>query len=341
MFDLSWLRRCAPNCILTFMGREMRLTVVRPLAAGEELCHSYTDLTIPTARRRELLRARYGFECDCTRCCAADAAVQDASGDAYHAACRALDDASSDGDYDAALLASRRVVRALEAGLAHVPLHPLLAVHRMRLAELEAELGDETIAMRLLKATVAALSVTHAEGHALRAEASTRLKDLHELFEENGIEDDEPAPPTQPPPTQPPPTQPSPMQPTVPAKQPTTTMQPLLPSALAQQPAQAPRVLPAQTPSPGHPLSQPGPSSADASGPASDAAPLLVPISLRLLPSLMPPKNDAVRWEALRAIGLGRCPGREGPLERMEAFDMSPQELIQYADPARREVRAI
>lgn len=336
MFDLSWLRRCAPNCILTFMGREMRLTVVRPLAAGEELCHSYTDLTIPTARRSELLRARYGFECDCIRCCAADAAVQDASSDAYHAACRALDDASSDGDYDAALLASRRVVRALEAGLAHVPLHPLLAVHRMRLAELEAEFGDESIAMRLLKATVAALSVTHVGGHALRAEASMRLKELHELFEENGIEDDKPAPPRQPPPTQP-----SPMQPTAQAKQPMTDVQPLLPSALAQQPAQAPRVLPAQTPSPGHPQPQPRPSSADASGPASDGTPLLVPISLRLLPSLMPPKNDAARWEALRAIGLGRCPGREGPLERMEAFDMSPQELIQYADPAGREVRAI
>ena len=42
-----------------------RLT--RDVAAGEELCNAYVDISLPVRRRRRELR-EYGFECDCARC---------------------------------------------------------------------------------------------------------------------------------------------------------------------------------------------------------------------------------------------------------------------------------
>ena len=39
----------------------------RDVAAGEELCNTYVDVSLPVRRRRRELR-EYGFECDCQRC---------------------------------------------------------------------------------------------------------------------------------------------------------------------------------------------------------------------------------------------------------------------------------
>ena len=47
-------------------GRVVARTT-RDVDAGEELCNSYVDVTLPLRRRRRELR-EYGFECDCARC---------------------------------------------------------------------------------------------------------------------------------------------------------------------------------------------------------------------------------------------------------------------------------
>ena len=41
--------------------------LMRDVAAGEELCNAYVDISLPVRRRRRELR-EYGFECDCPRC---------------------------------------------------------------------------------------------------------------------------------------------------------------------------------------------------------------------------------------------------------------------------------
>ncbi|KAG6834201.1 hypothetical protein H0H93_011216 [Arthromyces matolae] len=46
----------------------LRVHAVRPIKAGEEICVSYMDTTVPKAERQRLLRP-YGFECSCTACC--------------------------------------------------------------------------------------------------------------------------------------------------------------------------------------------------------------------------------------------------------------------------------
>ena len=51
----------------------LQVVALRPIAVGEELCHSYTDLSSPTEIRQQKLRAIYGFECRCSRCSASAA----------------------------------------------------------------------------------------------------------------------------------------------------------------------------------------------------------------------------------------------------------------------------
>lgn len=64
---------CTPNCVLRFNlvpGQDVALQVVavEPIAAGEELCHSYVDLVLHTSTRRHRLYSTYGFTCTCERC---------------------------------------------------------------------------------------------------------------------------------------------------------------------------------------------------------------------------------------------------------------------------------
>jgi hypothetical protein len=47
---------------------EIVFTALRPLAAGEELCHAYTDAGAGVADRRARLAAGYGFTCKCAKC---------------------------------------------------------------------------------------------------------------------------------------------------------------------------------------------------------------------------------------------------------------------------------
>lgn len=64
---------CEPNVtLLKEEGAEERdgrvvARLMRDVAAGEELCNAYVDISLPVRRRRRELR-EYGFECDCARC---------------------------------------------------------------------------------------------------------------------------------------------------------------------------------------------------------------------------------------------------------------------------------
>jgi len=64
---------CEPNVtLLKEEGLEERdgrvvARLTRNVAAGEELCNSYVDTSLPVKRRRRELR-EYGFECDCPKC---------------------------------------------------------------------------------------------------------------------------------------------------------------------------------------------------------------------------------------------------------------------------------
>jgi len=68
---------CSPN-ILRGPGKlpwTLEARALRPIAAGEELTVSYVDaesLWKPTSERRELLRKRWQFVCNCERCAAPD-----------------------------------------------------------------------------------------------------------------------------------------------------------------------------------------------------------------------------------------------------------------------------
>jgi SET domain-containing protein len=63
---------CRPGCEATYPedGRGAvvaRVTALRDLGAGEELCMAYVLEADPLEERREQLR-HYGFECTCEKC---------------------------------------------------------------------------------------------------------------------------------------------------------------------------------------------------------------------------------------------------------------------------------
>ncbi|KAJ7747277.1 hypothetical protein B0H16DRAFT_1555386 [Mycena metata] len=70
---------CSPNVMLRFDPQSFALTVhsIRPIAKGEEIAHSYIDLTSAPTRdaRRSLLRDICHFECLCDRCALPDQAA--------------------------------------------------------------------------------------------------------------------------------------------------------------------------------------------------------------------------------------------------------------------------
>ena len=46
----------------------LQVRAVCELPRGQELCISYIELCSSTAERQQVLRKRYGFECDCEKC---------------------------------------------------------------------------------------------------------------------------------------------------------------------------------------------------------------------------------------------------------------------------------
>lgn len=59
---------CVPNTDKEFVGDMMLVRAKRPIAAGEEILHSYIDQTGGYKARQEALMATWGFECGCRLC---------------------------------------------------------------------------------------------------------------------------------------------------------------------------------------------------------------------------------------------------------------------------------
>eukprot|EP00741_Cyanophora_paradoxa_P014922 tig00020830_g14396.t1 len=59
---------CAPNVCYTTESGELVVRAVVPVAKGEELCLSYTDMYQVAAVRQEHLQNTYYFKCECPRC---------------------------------------------------------------------------------------------------------------------------------------------------------------------------------------------------------------------------------------------------------------------------------
>jgi len=71
---------CSPNCQQSWdeeSGQE-KLYAMTKIQPGEELCITYCDLREPRDKRREVLRAKYGFLCSCPACCHTDIETSDA-----------------------------------------------------------------------------------------------------------------------------------------------------------------------------------------------------------------------------------------------------------------------
>ncbi|KAF4710357.1 Zinc finger MYND domain-containing protein 15, partial [Perkinsus olseni] len=66
----------SPNVIPTFTDGPGRPTLcfraIRKITPGEEICHSYVELTLPSWKRRDILQRDYEFLCQCERCGAKD-----------------------------------------------------------------------------------------------------------------------------------------------------------------------------------------------------------------------------------------------------------------------------
>ncbi|CAE6484177.1 unnamed protein product [Rhizoctonia solani] len=68
----SFNHSCRPNAVAMFeeseKGPQMVIKLVENVAAGEEICISYTDPATPDSKRRDALQHAYGFLCRCSRC---------------------------------------------------------------------------------------------------------------------------------------------------------------------------------------------------------------------------------------------------------------------------------
>jgi len=102
------------------------------------------------------------------------------SRDLYDAETRALTIALACGELEAARGCCRAAVRFLEATLAHVPAHPLLALQRFTLADLENECGDAAAALEAMEACAAALELTAPTRSSLREQAAARLGEMRQ-----------------------------------------------------------------------------------------------------------------------------------------------------------------
>ncbi|EER05691.1 hypothetical protein, conserved, partial [Perkinsus marinus ATCC 50983] len=60
---------CHPNVIPAFgHGSTLSFRAIRDISPGEEICHSYVELTLPSWKRRDVLLRDYEFLCECERC---------------------------------------------------------------------------------------------------------------------------------------------------------------------------------------------------------------------------------------------------------------------------------
>lgn len=115
----------AGSSSLSSDGRLVQVVrALRRISAGEEVCHSFVEIAMPRDRRREQLRATYGFDCTCELCDAENVDSIDASsklGSGSGSAAAAGGEGSTVASERVAAAAAAR--RAFEAGAdgSHLP----------------------------------------------------------------------------------------------------------------------------------------------------------------------------------------------------------------------------
>lgn len=96
------------------------IRALRPIAAGEEVCHSFVEIALPRDRRREQLKAAYGFDCTCDLCAAE--AEAEARADAAADVDRGDSGSAADGSPAAAATVAALARRGFESAVDGCPL---------------------------------------------------------------------------------------------------------------------------------------------------------------------------------------------------------------------------
>ena len=169
---------CEPTCALAHdleAGSEtdvrQAVRTIVPVRAGCELTHAYVDTSLGAARRRQLLRTGWGFECACARCAAADA------GDPGE---RALDapnvhDAAAERSLADASRAHAAAIACDEPAEERALLHRALRLRRQHLAPQHAH-------VRELHAALLACELADGNRRAARAHADELVRSARIAF---------------------------------------------------------------------------------------------------------------------------------------------------------------
>jgi hypothetical protein len=143
---------CAPNlCVAYAPGTHRQcFRALRAIRAGDELCHSYTDMCKPTPLRRAALQTQFGFDCACVRC-SADGAVDAALTALGTAAAAAARMAFAAAAYDRATRGQLRLAAHHDPALATAA-----AAEVVVLLDSAPDTPDTPASLHLLQAAAAA-----------------------------------------------------------------------------------------------------------------------------------------------------------------------------------------
>ena len=184
---------CDPNCVLYYdpLSLHQVIRTIKSVKEGEELCHAYIDIAVPTPKRRAELRQAYHFDCHCSRCSHAlldhrlgdvDAAQRD---EHFSRGWAMLQQADGQSD----LLASCAILSRLEATWTATkdPLDLSLLSLRSKLLQGYLEVGENERAIPVCAALVGAYREIYGDGHPL---LGLQLYTLGDLLRASGREEE-------------------------------------------------------------------------------------------------------------------------------------------------------
>jgi len=134
---------CSPNCQQSWdeeSGKE-KLYAMTKIQPGQELCITYCDLREPREKRREVLRAKYGFLCSCPACSVENDVVS--TSDARRVEVARLQENLPAADPAEGVEMAQRVLQLLdEEGISDLTLRGLACTEAVRHCEALAQPGE-------------------------------------------------------------------------------------------------------------------------------------------------------------------------------------------------------
>jgi len=134
---------CSPNCQQSWdeeSGKE-KLYAMTKIQPGQELCITYCDLREPREKRREVLRAKYGFLCSCPACSVDHVDVE--TSDARRVEVARLQENLPAADPAEGVEMAQRVLQLLdEEGISDLTLRGLACTEAVRHCEALAQPGE-------------------------------------------------------------------------------------------------------------------------------------------------------------------------------------------------------